>query len=103
SIAQANVNQAKGNFDGAHQAYTIGANDQLLSSDQYGSTIVDYRNGAPVRLSDVATVVDGVENNKLAAWTNQTPAVIVNIQRQPGANIIAVVDRREGVIAHVRA
>ena len=71
SIAQSNVNQAKGNFDGAHQAYTIGANDQLMSSGQYGSTIVAYRNGAPVRLSDVATVIDGVENNKLAAWTTK--------------------------------
>ena len=103
SIAQANVNQAKGNFDGAHQAYTIGANDQLISSNQYGSTIVAYRNGAPVRLSDVATVIDGVENNKLAAWTNQTPAVIVNIQRQPGANIIAVVDRIKALLPQLKS
>src|SRR6266404_6212396 len=103
SIAQANLNQAKGNFDGAHQAYTIGANDQLISSGQYASTIVAYRNGAPVRLSDVATVIDGVENNKLAAWTNQTPAVIVNIQRQPGANIIAVVDRIKALLPQLKS
>ena len=87
------MNQAKGNFDGRHQAYTIGANDQLLSSDQYRSLIVAYRNGAPVQLSDVANVIDGVENVNQAAWMNEAPAVIVNIQRQPGANIIAVVDR----------
>ena len=103
NIAQANVNQAKGNFDGSRQAYTIGANDQLLSSAQYASTIIAYRNGAPVRLSDVATVVDGVENNKLAAWTNQTPAVIVNIQRQPGANIIAVVDRIKVLLPQLKS
>src|ERR1044071_1474392 len=103
NIAQANVNQAKGNFDGSRQAYTIGANDQLLSSAQYASTIIAYRNGAPVRLSDVATVVDGVENNKLAAWANETPAVIVNIQRQPGANIIAVVDRVKALLPQLKS
>jgi len=93
ALGQANVDQAKGTFDGQHQAYTIGANDQLISSDSYKPIIVAYRNGAPVRLTDVATVVDGVENSKQAAWANQDPAVILNIQRQPGANIIAVVDR----------
>jgi len=93
SLSQANVDQAKGTFDGPHQAYTIGANDQLISSDSYRPVIVAYRNGAPVRLTDVATVLDGVENVKQAAWANQNPAVILNIQRQPGANIIAVVDR----------
>jgi multidrug efflux pump len=93
ALGQANVDQAKGTFDGAHQAYTIGANDQLISSDSYRPLIVAYRNGAPVRLTDVATVVDGVENAKQAAWANMNPAVILNIQRQPGANIIAVVDR----------
>ena len=93
ALTQANVDQAKGTFDGSHQAYTIGANDQLISSDSYRPVIVAYRNGAPVRLTDVATVLDGVENVKQAAWANQNPAVIVNIQRQPGANIIAVVDR----------
>ena len=93
AIVAANVNQAKGNFDGLHQSYQIGANDQLLSSDDYRPLIVAYRNGAPVKLSKVADVVDDVENVRQAAWMNDVPAVIVNIQRQPGANIIEVVDR----------
>ena len=92
AIAAANVNQAKGNFDGPYQAYQIGANDQLLSSADYLGLIVAYRNGAPVKLSDTAGVKDDAENLRQAAWMNQTPAVIVNIQRQPGANIISVVD-----------
>ncbi len=92
-IVAANVNQAKGNFDGAHQSYQIGANDQLLSSNDYRPLIVTYRNGAPVKLTDVADVIDDVENIRQAAWMNETPAVIMNIQRQPGANIIQVVDR----------
>ncbi len=90
ALGQANVDQAKGTFDGLHQAYTIGANDQLVSSDSYRPLIVAYRNGAPVRLTDVATVVDGVENVKQAAWANRNPAVILNIQRQPGANTVQV-------------
>jgi multidrug efflux pump len=93
AIVAANVNQAKGNFDGAHQDYQIGSNDQLLSSDDYQPLIVAYRNGAPVRLSKVADVIDDVEDTRQAAWMNETPAVIMNIQRQPGANIIQVVDR----------
>ena len=93
AIVAANVNQAKGNFDGAHQSYQIGANDQLLSSDDYRPLIVAYRNGAPVKLSKVADIIDDVENVRQAAWMNEVPAVIVNIQRQPGANIIQVVDR----------
>ena len=93
AIVAANVNQAKGNFDGAHQSYQIGANDQLLSSDDYKPLIVAYRNGAPVKLTQVADVIDDVENVRQAAWMNDTPAVIMNIQRQPGANIIQVVDR----------
>jgi multidrug efflux pump len=92
-IVAANVNQAKGNFDGPHQAYQIGATDQLLSSDDYRPLIVAYRNGAPVKLTKVADVIDDVENVRQAAWMNETPAVIMNIQRQPGANIIQVVDR----------
>jgi multidrug efflux pump len=92
-ISEANVNQAKGSFDGPRQSYNIGANDQLFSSAEYRQLIVAYRNGAPVRLSDVAEAVDDVENVKQAAWMNNTPAVIINIQRQPGANVIAVVDR----------
>jgi len=103
AIAAANVNQAKGNFDGPHQAYTIAANDQLLSSDQYRPLVVAYRNGAPVHLSDVATVIDAIENVKQAAWMNEVPAVIVNIQRQPGANIIAVVDRIKNLLPQLRA
>jgi multidrug efflux pump len=93
SITAANVNQAKGNFDGPHQAFQIGANDQLLSSDDYRRLIVAYRNSAPVRLSDVADITDDIENLRQAAWMNDTRAVIVNIQRQPGANIISVVDK----------
>src|ERR1700704_4312998 len=93
ALAQANVDQAKGVLDGSRQSYTIGANDQLTSSEQYKPIIVAYHNGAPVRLRDVANVIDGTENALLAAWMNLTPAVIVNIQRQPGANIISVVDR----------
>jgi len=93
AIASANIDQAKGNFDGPSQAYTIGANDQLFTSRDYRSVVVAYRNGAPVKLGDVARVIDGAENVKQAAWMNTTPAVILNIQRQPGANIIAVVDR----------
>src|SRR5262249_21296408 len=98
AVAQANVNQAKGNFDGVHQAYTIGANDQLLSSDDYRPIVVAYRNSAAVRLSDVADVIDEAENVEQAAWMNTTPAVILNIQRQPGANIISVVDRIEKLL-----
>jgi multidrug efflux pump len=93
AIVAANVNQAKGNFDGSRQAYQIGANDQLLASADYAPLIIAYRNGAPVKLTDVASVVDDAENVRQAAWMNETPAVILNIQRQPGANIISVVDR----------
>jgi multidrug efflux pump len=103
AVAAANVNQAKGSFDGSRQSYTIGANDQLLSSDQYRPLIVAYRNGAPVRLSDIADVIDSAENVKQAAWMSQTPAVIVNIQRQPGANIISVVDRVTQLLPQLRA
>ena len=98
AVAQANVNQAKGNFDGALQSYTIGANDQLLSSGDYRPLVIAYRNGAPVRVADVADVRDDAENVKQAAWMNTVPAVILNIQRQPGANIIGVVDRIEKLL-----
>ena len=103
AITAANVNQAKGNFDGPHQAYQIGANDQLLSRDDYAKLIVAYRNSAPVRLSDVADVVDDIENLRQAAWMNDTRAVIVNIQRQPGANIISVVDRVKALLPQLQA
>ena len=92
AIAAANANQAKGTFDGPQQAYTIDANDQLTSGREYRSLVVAYKDGAPVRISDVADVVDGVEDERQAAWVNSTPAVIVNVQRQPSANTIAVVD-----------
>jgi multidrug efflux pump len=103
ALAQANVDQAKGVIDGSRQAYTIAANDQLFSSEQYKPVIIAYHNGAPVRLSDVANVIDGTENNQLAAWMNLTPAVIVNIQRQPGANIISVVDRIKKLLPQLQA
>ena len=103
ALQSASVNQAKGNFDGPHQAYEINANDQLLTSKDYNSVVVAYRNGSPVVLSDVATMIDDVENTKLAAWMNETPAVIVNIQRQPGANIIQVVDRVKKLLPQLKA
>src|SRR6201987_215370 len=103
ALVQANVDQAKGVIDGSRQSYTIGANDQLFSSDQYKPIVVAYRNGAPVRLTDVANVIDGTENKLLAAWMNLTPAVIVNIQRQPGANIISVVDRIKKLLPQLQA
>jgi multidrug efflux pump len=103
ALGAANVDQAKGTFDGQHQAYTIGANDQLLSSEGYRSIIIAYRNGAPVRLSDVATAIDAAENVRQAAWANKQPAVILNIQRQPGANIISVVDRVKKLLPQLQA
>jgi multidrug efflux pump len=93
ALVAANVNEAKGNFDGPHQSYQIGANDQLLSSADYAGLVIAYKNGAPVKLTDVATVADSVENLRQAAWMNDVPAVILNIQRQPGANIISVVNQ----------
>ncbi len=93
AITTTSVNQAKGVFDGSRQSYTIAANDQLLTSRDYSPLVIAYRNAAPIQLKDVATVVDDAENVKQAAWMDSTPAVIVNIQRQPGANIIEVVDR----------
>jgi multidrug efflux pump len=98
AIAASNVNEAKGSFDGPNHAYTIGANDQLLTSEEYKPLVVAYRNGAPVRLQDVASVTDATENARQAAWMNEVPAVIVNIQRQPGANIIQVADRVKALL-----
>jgi multidrug efflux pump len=103
SLQQTSVNQAKGNFDGPRQSYQIDANDQILSSKEYKPVIVAYRNGAPVMLSDVATVVDGAENVKQAAWMNNVPAVIVNIRRQPGANIIQVVDSIKALLPQLQS
>jgi multidrug efflux pump len=91
ALAATSVNQAKGNFDGPRQDYQIDSNDQLVTSADYKNVVVAYRNNAPVFLHDVATIVDGIENTKQAAWMNETPAVILNVQRQPGANTISVV------------
>ena len=102
-LVASNVNQAKGTFDGSQQSYSIGANDQLLSSEQYRPLVVAYKNGSPIHLSDVANVIDDTENLKQAAWMNDVPAVILNIQRQPGANIIAVVDRVKQLLPQLRA
>jgi multidrug efflux pump len=110
-LGQANVDQAKGILENQRQAFTIATNDQLLSGNEYKDVIIAYRNGAPVRLRDVATVIDGAENAKQAAWMGTTqngqaslaPAVIVNIQRQPGANIISVVDRIKKVLPQLQA
>jgi multidrug efflux pump len=98
ALIQTSVNSAKGNFDGPQQGYQIDANDQLATSDEYRKVVVAYRNGAPVLLKDVATIVDGVENQKQAAWMNKTPAVILNVQRQPGANTISVVKRIKALL-----
>src|SRR5581483_6127215 len=92
-----------GTLNGPRQSFTIGANDQLVSGDQYRPIVVAYRNGSPVRLSDVATVTDGAENTMQAAWMNLDPAVIMNIQRQPGANIISVVDRIKKLLPQLQA
>src|SRR4249919_2941943 len=93
TLNNANVNTPKGNFDGPTRAYTINANDQLQSANAYKNLVIAYKSGAPIRLSDVARIVDGTQNTKLGAWMNTVPAVILNIQRQPGANVIAVTDR----------
>ncbi|MBN8964038.1 MAG: efflux RND transporter permease subunit, partial [Rhizobiales bacterium] len=93
AIVGANVSGPKGSLDGAHQSYTIAANDQLIGADSYRSLVVAYRNGAPVLLTDLATVVDGLENDKVGAWYQGTPAVVIDVQRQPGANVIETVER----------
>jgi multidrug efflux pump len=103
ALAAANVDQAKGTLDGPRQSYTIGANDQLLAGAQYAPIVIAYRNGSPVRLTDIANITDGIENSKQAAWMNETPAVVVNVQRQPGANIIDVVDRIKKLLPQLQA
>src|SRR5438876_2266467 len=102
-LGQANVDQAKGILENSRQAYTIASNDQLFSSAGYKQIIIAYRNGAPVYLTDVANVIDSAENLKQAAWMNLAPAVIVNIQRQPGANIINVADRVKAVLPQLQS
>ncbi|MFG1349681.1 multidrug efflux RND transporter permease subunit [Xanthobacter autotrophicus] len=103
TLGNANVNTPKGSFDGPTRASTINANDQLQSAAQYEDVIVAYRSGAAVRLREVASVVDGVENDKLAGWMNDAPAIILNIQRQPGANVINVVDRVKALLPQLKA
>jgi len=102
-IAAANVNQPKGNFDGPERSFMLDANDQLRSPQAYRDLIIAYRDGAPLRLSDVADVVDGAENRRLSAWANKLPAVLINVQRQPGANVIAVVDRVQALLPQLTA
>ena len=103
TIASANVNQAKGSFDGAARASTIDANDQLKTAAEYASLILAFKNGSPVRLSDVANIVDDAENTRLAAWANAMPGVILNVQRQPGANVIDTVDRIKALLPQLQA
>src|ERR1700761_7101983 len=103
ALTQASVNSAKGNFDGPRQDYQIDANDQITEAGGYNNVVISYSNGAPVFVKDVAKVVNGVENSRQAAWMNQTPAVILNIQRQPGANTIAVVKRIRAILPQLEA
>ena len=103
AIANANVNLPKGSFDGPSRAFTINANDQLTSADQYLDLVVAYRDGAPVHLSDVAQAIDGPENRAVASWMNTTPAVIINVQRQPGANVIEVADTVKALLPQLIA
>jgi multidrug efflux pump len=103
TLANANVNTPKGNFDGPSRAYTINANDQIRKASDYNDLVVAYRNGAPVKLSDVAQAKEGAENTKLAAWMNADQAIILDIRRQPGANVIEVVDRVQALLPQLRA
>ncbi|HXB51820.1 MAG TPA: efflux RND transporter permease subunit, partial [Rhizomicrobium sp.] len=103
TIANNNSNAPKGQFDGAAQSYTINANDQLQSADAYANIVVAYKNGAPVFLRDVANVVQGSQNTKLSSWANKTPSVLINVQRQPGANVIQVVDSIKELLPQIQA
>ena len=103
TLGNANVNTPKGNFDGPTRASTINANDQLMSADGYRNLIIAYRNGSPVRLRDVAATIDGAQNTKLAAWMDLTPAVLLNVQRQPAANVIEVVDSIKALLPQLQA
>ena len=100
-INASNVNQPKGNFDGPTRVAQLDANDQLRSADEYRDLILSYANGAALRLGDVAQIVDGAENQRLAAWANRNSAVLVNVQRQPGANVIDVVDRIQTLLPNL--
>jgi multidrug efflux pump len=103
TIANNNSNAPKGSFDGSMQSYTINANDQLQDAEAYSNIVVAYKNGSPVFLREVANVVQGAQNNKLASWANKTPAVLINVQRQPGANVIAVVDSIKELLPQIQA
>jgi len=103
TISNANSNAPKGSFDGASRSYTINANDQLKTVDDYRAIVVAYKNGAPVHLSDVATLENSAENTKLSSWMNTTPAILLNVQRQPGANVIAVVDGIQKILPQIKA
>ena len=103
AIAAANVNSAKGSFDGPTRSFTINANDQLVTAEDYKRLIITYKNGAPVRLSDVANVVDSAENTRLGAWSGKQPAIILNVQRQPGANVIKTVDAIKALLPELQS
>ncbi|MBT2116494.1 efflux RND transporter permease subunit [Dyella sp. LX-66] len=103
ALTQANVNAPKGTLNGKTQSYSIGTNDQLIDAAEYKNTIISYKNGAPVRLSDVARVIDGVENDQLAAWANGKPAVLLDVRRQPGANIVQTVEHIRGIMPELRS
>ena len=103
AITAANANAAKGSIDGPSRAYTINSNDQLVAAQDYKNLIIAYRNGAAIRVADVALVVDGAENVKLGAWSNLKPAIILNVQRQPGANVIATVDAIKARLPELQA
>ncbi len=103
SVASQNVNQAKGSFDGPMSASTIDANDQLASAAEYRSLVLAYKNGAAIRLADVASVVDDAENIRLAAWANMQPGIVINVQRQPGANVIETVDRIKKLLPQLQS
>jgi multidrug efflux pump len=103
TIGNANQNGPKGTLDGPASAYTVNTNDQIETAEDYGAVVIAYKNGAPVRLRDVATLVSGAENAKLGGWMNATPALIVNVQRQPGANVVDVVDRVHELLPELKA
>src|SRR5690606_6738252 len=103
AITNANANQAKGSFDGPARAATIDANDQIRAADGYRELILAWRDGAPLRLGEVARVSEGAEDERLAAWANDAPAIVLNVQRQPGSNVIDVVDRIKGLLPALSA
>ncbi|HEX4343778.1 MAG TPA: efflux RND transporter permease subunit, partial [Verrucomicrobiae bacterium] len=103
AIIQSSVNAPKGSFDGSRQSYAINANDQIFSADEYKNVIIAYKNGSPIRISDLGEAVDNVENVRLASWVGGEPAVLIDIQRQPGANIIQTVDRVKALLPRLRA